>query len=144
MAVDQRNTDHGQDDLRERPIGDLLKQLSEDTAKLVRKEVELARAEVTQKGKQAGIGAGMFGGSGVAGLLALGALTACLIALLATGMETWVAALIVTVLWTAIAGVLALLGRNRVQEATPPVEQTVETIKEDVEWAKTQKPSAGR
>jgi hypothetical protein len=144
MAVDQRNTDHGQDDLRERPIGDLLKQLSEDTAKLVRKEVELARAEVTQKGKQAGIGAGMFGGAGVAGLLALGALTACLIALLATGMETWVAALIVTVLWTAIAGVLALLGRNRVQEATPPVEQTVETIKEDVEWAKTQKPSAGR
>jgi hypothetical protein len=142
MAVDQRNS--GQEDLRERPIGDLLKQLSEDTAKLVRKEVELARAEVTQKGKQAGIGAGMFGGAGVAGLLALGSLTACLIALLATGMEVWIAALIVTVLWTAIAGVLALLGRNRVQEATPPVEQTVETIKEDVEWAKTHKPSAGR
>ena len=144
MAVDQRHSDHSPEDLRERPIGDLLKQLSEDTAKLVRKEVELARAEVTQKGKQAGIGAGMFGGAGVAGLLALGALTACLIALLATGMETWVAALIVTVLWTAIAGVLALLGRNRVQEATPPAEQTVETIKEDVQWAKTQKPSAGR
>ena len=142
MAVDQRNS--GQEDLRERPIGDLLKQLSEDTAKLVRKEVELARAEVTQKGKQAGIGAGMFGGAGVAGLLALGSLTACLIALLATGMEVWIAALIVTVLWAAVAGVLALLGRNRVQEATPPVEQTVETIKEDVEWAKTQKPSAGR
>jgi hypothetical protein len=142
MAVDQRNS--GQEDLRERPVGELLKQLSEDTAKLVRKEVELARAEVTQKGKQAGIGAGMFGGAGVAGLLALGSLTACLIALLATGMEVWIAALIVTVLWTAIAGVLALLGRNRVQEATPPVEQTVETIKEDVEWAKTQKPSAGR
>ena len=142
MAVDQRNS--GREDLRERPVGELLKQLSEDTAKLVRKEVELARAEVTQKGKQAGIGAGMFGGAGVAGLLALGSLTACLIALLATGMEVWIAALIVTVLWTAIAGVLALLGRNRVQEATPPVEQTVETIKEDVEWAKTHQPSAGR
>jgi hypothetical protein len=86
----------------------------------------------------------MFGGAGVAGLLALGALTACLIALLATAMEVWIAALIVTVVWAAIAGVLALLGRNKVQEATPPVEQTVESIKEDVQWAKTQKPSAAR
>jgi hypothetical protein len=141
MAVDHRSSD---EDLRDRPIGDLLKQLSEDTATLVRKEVELARAEVTQKGKQAGIGAGMFGGAGVAGLLALGSLTAFLIALLATGMEVWVAALIVTVLWTAIAGALALMGRNRVQDATPPAEQTVETIKEDVQWAKTQRPSAGK
>ena len=144
MAVDHTPTGAHQDDLRERPIGDLLKQLSEDTAKLVRKEVELARAEVTEKGKQAGMGAGMFGGAGIAGLLALGSLTACLIALLATGMKVWIAALIVTVLWAAVAGVLALMGRNKVQEATPPVEQTVETIKEDVQWAKTQKPSAGR
>jgi hypothetical protein len=59
-------------------------------------------------------------------------------------MKVWVAALIVTVLWAAVAGVLALLGRNKVQEATPPVEQTVETIKEDVQWAKTQRPSAGK
>ena len=144
MAVDHTPTGTHQDDLRERPIGDLLKQLSEDTAKLVRKEVELARAEVTEKGKQAGIGAGMFGGAGVAGLLALGSLTACLIALLATGMKVWIAALIVTVLWAAIAGVLALMGRTKVQEATPPAEQTIETIKEDVQWAKTQRPSAGR
>jgi uncharacterized membrane protein YqjE len=144
MAVDQRSNERSQEDLRDRPVGDLLKQLSEDTATLVRKEVELARAEVTEKGKQAGIGAGMFGGAGVAALLALGSLTACLIALLATGMKVWIAALIVTVLWAAIAGVLALVGKNRVQEATPPAEQTVETIKEDVQWAKTQKPSAGR
>jgi uncharacterized membrane protein YqjE len=140
MAVDQRSNE----DLRDRAVGDLLKQLSEDTATLVRKEVELARAEVTEKGKQAGMGAGMFGGAGIAALLALGSLTACLIALLATGMEVWIAALIVTVLWAAIAGVLALVGKNRVQEATPPVEQTVETIKEDVQWAKTQRPSAGK
>ena len=140
MAVDQRSNE----DLRDRPVGDLLKQLSEDTATLVRKEVELARAEVTEKGKQAGMGAGMFGGAGIAALLALGSLTACLVALLATGMEVWIAALIVTVLWAAIAGVLALVGKTRVQEATPPVEQTVETIKEDVQWAKTQRPSAGK
>ena len=143
MAIDSNsNGGPSQDELRERSIGDLLKQLSQETATLVRKEVELAKAEVSQKGKQAGLGAGMFGGAGVAGLLALGSLTACLIALLATAMEVWIAALIVTVLWSAIAGVLALMGRNKVQEATPPIEQTVETIKEDVQWAKTQKPSA--
>ena len=145
MALDSGSTTgHDQDDLRERSIGDLLKQLSQETATLVRKEVELAKAEVSEKGKKAGLGAGMFGGAGVAGLLALGSLTACLIALLATAMEVWIAALIVTVLWAVVAGVLAILGRNKVQEATPPVEQTVESIKEDVQWAKTQKPSAAR
>jgi uncharacterized membrane protein YqjE len=143
MSV-QSPTDHKQEDLRDRPIGELLKQLSEETTTLVRKEIELAKAEVSEKGKKAALGAGMFGGAGVAGLLALGSLTACLVALLATGMKVWVAALIVTVLWAAVAGVLALLGRNKVQEATPPVEQTVETIKEDVQWAKTQRPSAGK
>jgi uncharacterized membrane protein YqjE len=142
MAVNHGNTTGS--DPRDQSVGDLLKQLSQETATLVRKEVELARAEVTEKGKQAGVGAGMFGGAGIAGLLALGSLTACLIALLATGMKVWIAALIVTVLWAAVAGVLALMGRNKVQEATPPAEQTVETIKEDVQWAKTQRPSAGR
>ncbi len=146
MAVDHTNTAsrHDPEGLREQSIGDLLKQLSQETTTLVRKEIELAKAEVTVKGKQAGTGVGMFGGAGVAGLLALGSLTAFLIALLSTFMEVWIAALIVTVLWTAVAGVLALVGRNKVQEATPPAPQTVETIKEDVQWAKTQKPSAGR
>jgi hypothetical protein len=137
-------TDNTHDDLRERPIGELLKQLAEETSTLVRKEIELAKAEVTEKGKTAGIGAGMFGGAGAAGLLALGTLTAFLIALMATAMEVWLAALIVTVVWAAVAGVLALMGRNRVQESTPPAPQTVETIKEDVQWAKTQTPSARR
>ena len=145
MAIDSNSaTSTSQEDLRERSVGELLKQLSQETATLVRKEVELAKAEVSEKGKKAGLGAGMFGGAGVAGLLALGALTACLIALLATAMEVWIAALIVTVLWSVVAGVLALLGRNKVQEATPPIEQTVDSIKEDVQWAKTQKPSAAR
>jgi uncharacterized membrane protein YqjE len=143
MSAANGSPGHG-DDLRDKSIGELLKQLSQETATLVRKEVELARAEVTEKGKQAGKGVGMFGGAGVAGLLALGSLTAFLIALLAQGMETWLAALIVTVIWSAVAGVLALVGRKEVQEATPPAPQTVETIKEDVQWAKTQTPSAGR
>jgi uncharacterized membrane protein YqjE len=125
-------------DLHERPIGDLLKQLSEETTTLVRQELELAKAEVSEKGKKAGMGAGMFGGAGVSALLGLGAITAAAIAALDTAMPTWLAALIVGVVWLAIAGVLALQGKNKVQEATPPVpEQATESVKEDVQWAKT-------
>jgi len=132
-----------QSDLHDRPIGDLLKQLSEQTSTLVRQELELAKAEFSQKGKQAGVGAGLLGAGGIVGLLALGALTATLILLLATFLEPWIAALIVTVVYAAIAGVLALQGKGRVKEATPPMpEQTVETVKEDVAWAKTRARSA--
>ena len=136
---------YGNEDLRDRPVGELLKQLSQETTTLVRQELELAKAEMAEKGKRAGIGAGMFGGAGVAGLLALAALTACLIAALDTAMPLWVAALILTVVWAAAAALLALRGKEKVQEATPPVpEQTVETVKEDVEWAKTRKSSGRR
>jgi hypothetical protein len=135
-------TGENPNELREQPMGELFKQLSNDLSTLVRQELKLAQAEMTEKGKQAGIGIGMFGGAGIVGLLALGTLTACLVAALATGMEVWLAALIVTVVYGALAGGLALIGKNRVTEATPPVpEQTVETVKEDVQWAKTQLPS---
>jgi len=125
--------------------GELLKQFSEDATTLIRKEVELAKAELTEKGRQAGKGAGMFGGAGVFGLGAFGALTAFLILVLAEAMDAWVAALIVTAVWGAIAGVLALQGKHKVEEAAPPKpEQTVETLKEDVEWAKHPTTSARR
>jgi uncharacterized membrane protein YqjE len=130
------------DALRDQSIGDLLRQLSEETSTLVRQEMALARAELTEKGKRAGTGAGMLGGAGIAALLTLGTLTACLILVLNEFMDAWLAALILTVVWAAVAGVLALQGRNRVQDATPPAPQTVETLKEDVEWAKTRKSSA--
>jgi uncharacterized membrane protein YqjE len=123
--------------LRDNSIGDLLKQLSQDTSTLVRQEMALARAELTEQGKRAGTGAGMLGGAGVAGLLTLGALTATVIGVLDTAMAFWLAALIVTVVWAAITGVLALQGRNKIKEAGPPAPQTVETVKEDVRWAKT-------
>jgi uncharacterized membrane protein YqjE len=130
-------------ELRDRSIGELLKQLSEVTATLVRQELELAKAEVQEKGKKAGAGAGMFGGASVSALLGLGALTAAAIAALDAQMATWLAALIVGVVWLAVAGVLALQGRNKVQEATPPVpEQATESVKEDVQWAKTRAQSA--
>jgi len=134
----------GQDqaDLRERPFGELLKQLSEETTRLVHQEIELAKAELAQKGRQAGMGAGLFGGAGAIGFLALAALTTCFILALDAAMPAWLAALIVAVVYGAIAAVLAMQGRKKVKQAVPPVpEQTIETVKEDVEWVKTQTPS---
>jgi uncharacterized membrane protein YqjE len=137
--------DHTQEELRDRPVGELLKELSNQTTTLVRQELELAKAEMAEKGKQAGLGAGMFGGAGLVGLLALGALTTCLIAALATGVDLWLAALIVALVYAAIAGVLALAGKKKAQEATPAApEQAIESTKEDVQWAKTRAKSARR
>ena len=119
-------------------IAELVKQLSEQTSRLAHQEVELAKAELAVKGKRAGQGAGMFGGAGLFGLYALGALTAAAILALATAVAGWLAALIVAVVYGAIAGVLALTGKNKVSAATPPVpEQATESVKEDVQWAKT-------
>jgi hypothetical protein len=89
------------------------------------------------KAKQLGIGAGAFGGAGLVGLFALGALTATIILALATAMAPWLAALIVTVVYGAIAGVLALTGRKRVEAGTPPApEQAVDSTKEDIQHVK--------
>ena len=122
----------------EQSVAELVKQLSEQTSRLARQEVELAKAELTEKGKRAGIGAGMFGGAGLFGLYALGALTAAIILALATVMAGWLAALIVAAVYGAVAGVLALTGKSKVQAATPPMpEQATESVKEDVRWAKT-------
>src|ERR687883_197531 len=121
----------GPSEQREPSAAELVKQLSEQTSRLVRQEVELAKAELTVKGKRAGVGAGMFG------LYALGALTAAAIAALALAVATWLAALIVAVVWAAIAGVMALTGKSKVQQAMPPVPQdSVESVKEDVQWTK--------
>ena len=127
----------GPSDRPEPSAADLVRQLSEQTSRLVRQEVELAKAELTVKGKRAGVGAGMFGGAGVFGLYALGALTAAAIAALALAVATWLAALIVAVVWAAIAGVMALTGKSKVQQAMPPVPQdSVDSVKEDVQWTK--------
>jgi MFS family permease len=117
---------------------ELLRELSEQTTRLVRQEIELAKAEVSEKGKRAGIGAGMFGSAGVVGLFAFGALTAAIIAALSLAMDTWLAALIVAVVYGAIAGVLALKGRSKLQQAMPAIPPaSVESVKEDVQWTKT-------
>ena len=128
----------------DRSVADLVKQLSDQTATLVRQEIDLAKAELTEKGKRAGLGAGMFGAAAVFGVFGLGALTACAILVLNLVMAGWLAALIVFVAWIAIAGVLALMGKNQLAQGVPPVPQrAVESTKEDVEWTK-QRAKAGR
>ena len=132
-------------ELRERSIGELFGKLSTETSTLIRQEMALARAELTEKGKEAGKGAGLFGGAGAVGLLGAGAITAGIILLLDLAIAAWLAAIIVGLVYVAVAAVLGLKGRDRIQAATPPVpEQTVDTVKEDVEWAKTRARSAPR
>ena len=118
----------------ERSVKELIEGLSEQTQALARKEVELAKAEVTEKGKRLGMGAGAFGAAGIIGLFAFGALTAALVLLLATAVDAWIAALIVAAVYAAIAGIAALVGRGQVQRGTPPVpEMAIDSTKEDVE-----------
>lgn len=125
-------------DPQSRSIAELTRELTEQTSRLAQKEIELAKLELSEKGKQVGIGIGAFGGAGLIAVLGLGALIATVILLLATAMTAWLAALIVTVVLFAIAGVLALMGKAKVEEAKPPVpEQAMETVKADVREAKT-------
>lgn len=133
----------GHTEARERPTAELLKEFSDQATALLRKEIALAKVEVAEKGKKAAVGAGMFGGTGVFGFYAFGALTACVILALATAVAAWLAALIVAVVYGAIAGVLALRGRAQMQRATPPLpEQAVDSTKEDLEWVKTRAKNA--
>jgi uncharacterized membrane protein YqjE len=100
---------------RERPIGELVKDLAGQTSTLVRQEIKLAQAELTTKGKVAGRGVGMLVAAAIAGLLALIALTAGLIAALDTGLPLWLAALIVMLLWGVVGAVLATRGRKELE-----------------------------
>ena len=133
---------HGTPDLRDEPIADLLKQVRDEGATLVGQEVKLAKAEMTEKAKEVGIGAGMFGGAGYVAYLATIALMVCIIFALAEAMPVWLAALIVAVVLGAVAAMLAMKGKKRIQDAGPPipeqtvesVKQTIETVKEEAKW----------
>lgn len=123
--------------LNDRPVGELIQQLSQQTATLVRQELQLAQVEMKEKGKRFGLGAGLFGGAGVVALYGVGALIATIILVLATFLEAWLAALIVTVVLFAAAGVFALVGKKQVEEGTPPKpEQAIESTKRDVDEVK--------
>jgi uncharacterized membrane protein YqjE len=156
-----------QSELRDQSVGELVSQLADETKTLVRQELELARAEASrlgqsvvtlarqelqlaraemaEKGRKAGPGLGMVGAAGAVALLAAGALTAFVILALDGVMPNWLAALLVGLVYAAIAAGLYYAGRQRVAEAGPLVpEQTIESVKEDVEWAKTQIGSENR
>lgn len=126
------------EDLSDRSVADLMKRLSDQMSTLVRQELDLAKAEIAVKGKKAGVGAGMFGGAGLFAVYALGALTACpILALLKAGVVGWLAALLMAAVYAVIAAVLALTGKRNVQQGVPPTpEQTIESVKEDVEETK--------
>jgi len=118
---------------QEPSVGELVKHLSEQVSVLVRDELKLAQLEMTRKGKQAGLGVGMFGGSGVAAFYAVGCLLACAILALSRVVEPWLAALIVGAALLVISAIAALLGRARLRKATPPVPgQAVNSVKADV------------
>ncbi|MFL5847754.1 MAG: phage holin family protein [Solirubrobacteraceae bacterium] len=139
MADGQIQTEHGVRNgaADDRPLAELMRDLSQQSTELIRQEIELAKAELRAKGKSAGVGAGMFGAAGLIALFGVGALTACLVLALATAMDAWLAALIVAVVYLAAAGIAALVGKGKVQEATPPApEQAIASTKEDVQWTK--------
>jgi len=131
--------------LRERPLGEVAKDLTRDLSLLVRQELELAKSEMAEKGRTAAPGIGLLGGGGVVALCAAGAMTAFAILVLALFLPEWLAALLVGAVLAGIAYLLVKRGKERVEEAGKPVpEQTIETVKEDVEWAKTRASSARR
>jgi membrane protein len=124
-------------DDRNASVGELVHQLSEQTSTLIRHELRLATAELQEKGKHAGVGAGIFGGAGVVALYGVGALVAAAVIGLGTLVEPWLAALIVGVVLLMVAGVAALLGKKQVEEATPPTpEQAVESVQRDIHTVK--------
>ena len=123
---------------RDESTAELVKDLSREISQLVHQEIALAKAEMTEKGKKAGLGAGMLSGAAVLGFATVGGSMAFFILLLDIWMPAWLAALIVTVVYAAVAGILALRGKERITEAAPPApERTIESVKEDMQWAKT-------
>lgn len=129
--------DVGQSPGQERSTGELVKQLSEQVSVLIRDELKLAQVEMTSKGKQAGLGIGLFGGSGLIALYGVGCLIACVIIAISGAVAAWLAALIVGAALMAVAGIAALLGQGRLRRGLPPVPgEAVSSVKADVEEIK--------
>ena len=122
---------------QERPLGELVQDLSRQTSTLIRQEMRLAQAELAEKGKHAGKGAGMFGGAGLVALYGVGALIAAAILGLATVLEPWIAAAAIGVVLLVVAGILALTGKKELDEMGPPKpEETMASVQRDVETVK--------
>ena len=136
-------TMQNENQLRDRPLGEVAKNLTSDVSLLVRQEIELAKAEMGQKARTAAPGIGMFGGAGIVALCAAGALTAFAVLVFSIFLPEWAAALIIGAALAALAVVLVRQGKQRVADAGKPIpEQTIETVKEDVEWTRNRASSA--
>ena len=138
-------TTNGKDStgLRDRPIGEVTSALTRDLSLLVRQELELAKAEMAEKGRVAAPGFGMIGGAGLMALMAAGALTACAVLVLSLFLPNWLSALLVAVALAGLAYLFAVRGKDQIGKAGTLIpEQTIETIEEDVEWAKARATSA--
>lgn len=129
-------TDGRHSEVADTSIGELIGNISNDLTQLFRQEVELAKAEVKQEAAKAGKAAGMLGGAGFAGYLAVVLLSFALVFGLANIMDAGWAALIVAVIWAIIGAVLYTTGRKRLQDIDPVPHRTVNTIKEDAQWLK--------
>lgn len=139
------STSESEEQKRRESTAELVKDLTREVSELVRKEIELARAEMTEKGKKAGIGVGMFGGAALMAAAALGGSMATIIIVLDLWMPLWLAALITTLAYAAVAGILAMRGRDELKQTGAPIpERTKESVKEDVQWAKTRAQSNSR
>ena len=133
METSTRSRGNGDD----RPLGELVQDLSRQTSTLIRQEMRLAQAELAEKGRHASKGAGMFGGAGLVALYGVGALIAAAILGLATVLEPWIAAAAIGAGLLLIAGILALTGKKELEEAGPPKpEQTLDSVQRDIETVK--------
>ncbi len=117
-------------------VSELVTQVSEQTTRLVRDEMRLAQAELKEKGKHAGVGAGLSGGAGLIAFFGGAALITTIILALALLMPVWLSALIVTVALFIIAGIAALVGKKQIKKATPPPSETMDNVKADVKEVK--------
>ena len=122
---------------QDKPLGELVQDLSRQTSTLIRQEMRLAQAELTEKGRHAGRGAGMFGGAGLVALYGVGALVAAAVLGLATVIESWIAAAAIGAGLVLVAGILALTGKKELDEAGPPKpEQAIDSVQRDIETVK--------
>jgi hypothetical protein len=122
-----------------RSLGEIVGDISHDLTTLVKQELDLARTEMKAEAAKAGKGAGMLGGAGVAGLLALILASFALSYLLDNWMPVELAFLITTLLWAVVGAVLAARGRSELKKSNPQLPETQRTLKEDAAWVKAQK-----
>ena len=135
--MEARTTGNGPPTGSDQSIAELIRQASQQTQTLVRDELRLAQLELQEKGKRAGIGVGMFGGAGGLAFFGAGTLVAGLVLVLATAVDGWIAAFIVSAALFAVAGILALTGKKQIEQATPPEpEEAKESVQRDVDEVK--------